>query len=73
MRRASRFLTGLCLTGLVVACAGVRTTGPKTALDRCVDQCDMTVEWCDSPTFAAGCQVEYDSCLAQCDVKTPAM
>ncbi|HMR04608.1 MAG TPA: hypothetical protein PKA88_02505 [Polyangiaceae bacterium] len=52
-----------CLTG----CASVRTTGPKMAVDRCVDACDLSADRCGHPTFPNICAVEYNFCVAQCD------
>ncbi len=67
MRYVTLALIGIGLSALAWSCASVRTTGPKTSLDRCVDRCELSAKWCEHPMYQTGCGVEYDACVVQCD------
>jgi hypothetical protein len=57
------FLVGLFA---LVACSELRTTGPKTSYDYCVDDCDNAVSGCGHPMVPASCDIEYDACIQGC-------
>jgi hypothetical protein len=66
MYRATRVALLAASFLFALACSSIRTTGPKTAFDYCVDDCDNAYPHC---SFASdtGCRIEYDACVASCD------
>jgi hypothetical protein len=61
-----RSLLGALIAG-AIACGSIRTTGPKTSYDHCVDRCDQMDNVCAHPMYPPSCGIEYDACLQRCE------
>lgn len=70
MRRSVALGVALFAGWLATGCGSVRATGPKTALDRCIDGCDTAADWCGVPAVPE-CRMEYDACVLRCGQKSP--
>ncbi len=71
MRKVTLAFALAAVVAVAASCGAVRTTGPKSAYDRCVDECDLAWPHCSDANMPC-CEIEYTACVVHCDRSTEA-